>query len=304
MSTTEKTPQKELPRFRFPCYANLRKRLGEFDALVELNELAVRSLMSRVKLDPRNLLQAESSEHQIRVDHSIALTDGEFAARRAQFYVLSVYQQAELFFADLVDELPQGLIWKSASGRAARGKDETQLEWIVRTIKSEKPDELDKESDAQFFDDVSIFNYFRLVRNAFMHEGKETRALGLARDELVKRHRERSAESGAAQGNACERNFIVPYAYSELRFSDFILFTRVVKAIARRLCRALKPELDTLLEHRYSYDNHFGLRKYLNSAARFESACKTRLSIDYSLTEAEISYSIPKVKQLVAAKRP
>ncbi|MEI6002261.1 hypothetical protein H3V53_35605 [Paraburkholderia bengalensis] len=269
-----------------------------------MNELAVRSLMSRLKSDPRNLLQVESSKHQIRVDHSIALTDGEFAARRAQFYVLSVYQQAELFFADLVDDLPQGLIWKSASGKAARGKEEPQLDWIVRTIKIEKPDELDKERDAEFFDDVCIFSYFRLVRNAFMHEGKETRALGAARDALVKLHRQRSEELGAAKGNARERDFIVPNAYSELQFSDFILFTRVVKSIARRLCRALKPELDSLLEHRYSYDNHYGLRKYLNREDRFESACRTRLSIDYNLTEAEISYSIPKLKKLVAAKRP
>lgn len=301
MTTTKK---QAFPRFRFPCYASLRKHLGEYDALVELNELAVRSLMSRIKPDPQNLLQAESSEHQVRVDHSIALTDEQFAARRAQFYVLSVYQQAELFFADLIDELPQGAIWKAASGKAARGKDEPQLDWIVRMVSTERPHELDKVHDAEFFDDVSVFSYFRLVRNAFMHEGKETRALGAARNGLLNLRRQRSAERDAEREIQRERSFAVPNAYGELQFSDFILFTRVIKSIARRLCRALKPDLDTLLEHRYSYDNHYGLRKYLNSEVRFESACRTRLSLDYNLTDDEISYSIPKVKELVASKRP
>ena len=263
MDTTKKSPGKILPRFKFPCYANLRKHLGEYDALVELNELAVRSLMSRVQSDPRALLEVESRAHQIRVDHSSALSNGQFAARRAQFYVLSVYQQAELFFADLIDDLPQGPVWKFAPGKAARGKDEPQLDWIVRTIKAQKPEALDEERDVEFFDDVSIFNYFRLIRNAFMHEGAETRNLSTAHNALVKLHQQRSKDQETAKLR--ERSFTVPNKYDDLQFSDFILFTRVVKSIARRLCLALKPDLDILLQHRYSYDNHFGLRKYLNN---------------------------------------
>ncbi|MGF6239763.1 hypothetical protein P3T42_001495 [Paraburkholderia sp. GAS38] len=292
---------KVTPRFRFPSYVNLKRHLGEYDALVELNELAVRSLLHRIKGEPQKLLKDESEQHQIRVDHNEQLTDESFAARRTQFYVLSVYQQAEQFFYDLVNDLPQGDRWKKASGSIARGNDEAELDWIIRITKKELPDAIDEKEDSDFFDDVSVFTYFRLVRNAFMHEGKETRQLKNYRDKLQQRHNDLVVRPAAAPKNARARPFVVPNAYDKLQFSDFILFTRVVKSVAARLCGALKPELDVLLKHRFSQERHYGLRKFLTNDTRFASACKTRLTIDYNLTAEEISYSIPVVKLLISA---
>lgn len=292
----EKKEGKIEPRFRFPSYVNLRRRLGAYDAIVELNELAARSLMLRIRTDPKKLLQEESALHQIRVDHNDNLTDRAFSAKRAQFYILSVYQQAELFFDDLINDLPQGVVWKTTSGSFAKGKEEAQLDWIVRATNSENQNAFNNEVDAEFFCDVEIFTYFRLLRNAYMHEGETTRQL---ERQLVKVKRIYAEYLESPPEVARIKPFVVPNSYDELNFSDFILFTRVVKSIAFRLCAALKPDLNILLNHRFSPDNHHGLRKFLGNETRFATACKTRLNLDYNLTDAEISYSIPIIKSLI-----
>lgn len=287
--------------FRFPSYVNLRRHLGEYDALVELNELAVRSLLHRISPDPLKLLKAESVLHEIRVDHNDQSTDSEFSARRTQFYVLSVYQQAEQFLYEFVNDLPQGKRWRALTGALARKSEESELDWLIRTIRKECPEALNDKADADFFDDIDIFTYFRLVRNAFMHEGKETRQLINQFNKLETRGRGLSAIPAVEESNKQHRirSFAVPNRYNELLFSDFILFTRVVKSIAFRLCGVLKPSIDDLLHHKFSPLMHHGLRKYLNNVNRFETACKNRLKMDYNLTDEEIVYSIPIIRGLI-----
>lgn len=262
--------------FRFQAYVTLKRRLGEYDAIVEFTELAVRDLLNRDEL------AVASSKHGIRVDSNQIFRDSLFVSRRTQFYILSVYQQAELFIDELLEDLPQGREWKESSNTARRD-DEAQLTWLLRAMKTSG---LNDFSDG-FAVLVSLFDYYRLVRNAFMHEGQETRALS-----------EKYRKLGEVASNIADMELSFPKKYDQLDFNDFLSFTRVVKSIAIELCKCLKPDLPILIKHCFSR-SHYGLKQYLGNDERFARACITLLQRRFNLTVGEIQYLIPDIRKLV-----
>ena len=90
-------------KFSFKAFRSLKKGLGEFDAVVECNELAIREFLQNLKAsqDKNQFIQSLSQKHQIRVDTvSIDL----FSSRIRLFYILSIMQQAEQFIDEFKKE--------------------------------------------------------------------------------------------------------------------------------------------------------------------------------------------------------
>jgi len=275
-------------KFRFEAYVTLKKRLGEYDAIAEMNELAVRKFLHDISGSEYSSVESASVAHKIRVNYDRNLDHKEFAARRSQFYILSVYQQAEQFFDDLVNGLPQGLQWKTTKGDA-RGDDEAQLSWILRMIKKHVTSKLSTELLAL----IEIFHYFRLIRNAFMHEGTETRELKSALKKLP------LTINDVKRDDATGFPLLVPNSYNKLEFTDFLYFTRIVKEIGQRVCTILKPDLNSLLLHTFTKDQHHGLRQYVGNSQRFAAATSTILERKFNLAPDEIEYAIPVIKGLI-----
>jgi hypothetical protein len=79
--------------------------------------------------------------------------------------------------------------------------------------------------------EVDVAEYYRLVRNGFAHAGAE----GAARKDV-----DALRKLVEKQGDSFSR-LNAPNLYSEIEFDDFILFTRVVKQLANKLCQAARP---------------------------------------------------------------
>lgn len=276
--------------FRLESYRTLKKRLGDYDNIVEMNELSVRKFLYDIKGNEAHAIKEASKAHGVRVDFNENLDDVNFTARRAQFYILSVYQQAEQFFDDLMNDLPQGTEWKTATG-SAREKDEAQLTWIARMIAKHTSVTLSEEFTVL----MQMFHYFRLARNAFMHEGKETRELRKCLAKLTTILKERKPEDIDSSTFPIH----LPNCYDKLDFSDFLYFTRIVKEIAQNLCEILKPDLEELLKHTFTKEQHHGLRQYIGNDERFATACGTLLERKFNFSEVDVQYAIPIIKGLI-----
>ena len=139
-------------KFSFKAFRNLKKGLGEFDAVVECNEVAIREFLKNLNTshDPNKFIHDLAQQHGVRVD---TVRIDIFSSRIRLFYVLSVMQQAEQFFDEFKKEyLTYYPIW-------------TELDSILSNIFSSKErgiNEIGKEI-------YQGFEYYRLVRNRFAH---------------------------------------------------------------------------------------------------------------------------------------
>lgn len=57
----------DITKFTFASYRTLKKTLGEFDAVVECNELAIREFVENIHRHGEEFIQAQSRQHEIRV---------------------------------------------------------------------------------------------------------------------------------------------------------------------------------------------------------------------------------------------
>lgn len=93
---------RDITKFSFFSYRSLKKTLGEFDAVVECNEIAIRELLEQAnKDDSHKYIQKLSKKHQVRVDE---VDFFKFSSRIRQYYVSSVFQQSEQFYRNFKDE--------------------------------------------------------------------------------------------------------------------------------------------------------------------------------------------------------
>lgn len=94
-------------------------------------------------------------------------------------------------------------------------------------------------------------------------------------------------------------NLVEGLPYDKLDFSDFLYFTRIVKEIAQNLCEILKPDLEELLKHTFTKEQHHGLRQYIGNDERFATACGTLLERKFNFSEVDVQYAIPIIKGLI-----
>jgi hypothetical protein len=266
--------------FRFMAYRDFKRTLGKVNAAVECAELAVRRFLQDVDRsgNPTAFVQAVSAELNVRVDHLDApLLRGLIA----QLHIASVHQEFECFLTTMAREL--------------RGK----------AIEPDRRDSLLKATLKQLLGgyekglkevgrfEVEVAEYYRLVRNGFAHEGAD----GAPKTDVA-----RLRELVKQQGDSFSR-LNAPHSFGAVDFDDFVLFTRVVKRLAEKLCQAVRPTDDEIVEMIEKHNEHaaFGvsfkkLRRRKQNPDQLRRAVTNLVKTLYSLKSDE---SAPIVESLV-----
>jgi hypothetical protein len=205
--------------FRLPCALRLEATLGKSDAIVECTELSIREFImnSLSATSTQQYIQGLSAKHSIRVDNSEMLL---LSSHISQLYIITVYAQAEEFLESFRDEHPLSPDWQY------EGSDDL-LKKILKNIKQNY--QTSKKLVGSL--EVELFDHYRMVRNRFVHIEIDTSKI----DSRVWQLR----EEVKTNSNYCQLN--APNIYSDMSFDDFILFTRVVKQLAFKLCQAGRP---------------------------------------------------------------
>jgi hypothetical protein len=217
-------------KFSFKAFRSLKKGLGEFDAVVECNELAIREFLKNLKAshDKKQFIQDLSQKHQIRVD---TVSVDLFSSRIRLFYILSIMQQAEQFFDEFKKE------YKSYyTAWVDKVDGETDFDNLLRNVYTSKEIGI----NGIGIEVYNGFEYYRLVRNRFAHsEEKDPKKL----EKNCLKVRE-------YQGfyNSTFHSLDSPNGYDKIDFNDFLLFTNIVKNIGYTLCEKSKPDNSKLAE--------------------------------------------------------
>ena len=139
--------------FRLECVSELYKNLGKYDAIVEFTELAIRDFIkeSEIKKNFKEFIQEKSEELEIKVD---SVDEDIFRSRISQSYILSVYQNAELFIHKFKDECNdlKNTNWKL---------DNTNDSILIKTIRKITSINKGKEQIGEYR--IKVFDYYRII---------------------------------------------------------------------------------------------------------------------------------------------
>ncbi len=272
--------------FKFKSYRNLKNNLGKFDAIVEYNELAVREFFACAEgyENPNEYISLLSERHHIRVN---AVNLSAMPTRIAQFYILSVFQQAEEFLENFRREYKEFV-----QKEWADDEKDSLLEKILKNIGTVFLENRSAIGELK----LEIFDYYRLVRNQFMHTEIKGERLNTYFGKLRNYSEHINAEYKVNQA---------PNKYNEMSFEDFILFSRVTKDIAFELCQLGRPSDEELVHRIQRLDQEEGsgvnfskLKKLKNNRTRLENALYNLLREQYALVDK--SEAEPIVKTLIA----
>ena len=246
----------DITKFSYFAYRKLKKTLGEFDAVVECNEIAIREFIEKANKDGTNkYIQQLSHKHRVRVNEVDFL---KFSTRIRQYYVASVFQQAEQFIKDFKAEWRiyfEGHEWSELKNG------ETIFQNSVRNLSIKLPNDL-----------IEIYEYYRIVRNYMAHTDRDV-------DELKRRYNRISLNENEFLRDL--RINVTPNPYDEIDFDDFLILTNVVKHIAYLFSVSSKPDNETvakilLNKSKENGQSTFkGLKKLMNNSDRFDRAIKS-----------------------------
>ena len=237
--------------FQFNSSLKLRKTLGRFDAVVEIIELAIRELKSKIGRTDNfaNCLNHLCSEHGIQVNQF----DREGVSNRAgHFYIVSVYQQFESYTDSLRQEFPGE--WDS------RNHGESLTDWFFRVLPFSS-----KELNADIPNEPSklrqtIIEHYRIVRNIFAH--------GVEESKLEDTHtllQEQEVEIKRLYSTAA------PSLYRQINFEDFVLFTKTAKDLAARINVLVEPTPEDVVESLFWLDENPDSEVFLSRMKRFSN---------------------------------
>lgn len=245
----------DITKFSYNSYRKLKTSLGEFDAVVECNELAIREFLENVKKD-ENYIERLSKKHRVRVN-SVGIEN--FTSRIRGYYISSVMQQSEQFLSDFKEEWCtyfQERTW------IKREDGETTLDNAIKNC------ELDISSEI-----LAIYNYYRLVRNYMSHTDRDLTNLMLLRKKIEASFSKRSSLTSL-------NYLILPNEVGKINFDDFISITNIVKNIAFLVCQKSKPEnqrISVILYEKIKSNKKtlMGLKKLKNNQNRYKEALKS-----------------------------
>jgi hypothetical protein len=281
----------DITKFTFKSFRALKKRLGEFDAVVECNEIAIREFTLQVKsnADSKKYIEELSLKHKVRVNEVDFL---KFAARIRQFYVLSVTQQGEQFLEEFEQEYKEYFPTKAWQ---PKNSNETVLENILINVFNTKTRGILQLTEEVF----EAYEYYRLVRNLVAHSENykipkitnKYNAAIIHKSELQNKYH---LNSGLNE-------------YIKINYDDFLMITNIVKNIGYMLCQYATPDNQRIAEILISLKNDRrqglinGLLKIKNDEKRFKSAILSLLRTNFgriSSSDKEEIYN--NVKRLLA----
>jgi len=211
-------------KFSFKAFRNLKKGLGEFDAVVECNEIAIREFLRNLEAsqNKKYFIQDLAQKNGVRVD---TVRVELFTSRIRLFYILSVMQQAEQFIDEFRKE------YKTYNPTWLEKEDsETDLDNLLRNIFTSKGRGIDGIGKEVYHG----FEYYRLVRNRFAHsEEKDIKKLENQCSKISEYKVFYNSKFNSVDS---------PNNYDKINFNDFLLFTNIIKNIGYTLCKKCKPD--------------------------------------------------------------
>ena len=214
-----KKPKQDI-EFVFRSYQDLRQQLGDIDSLAAAIIIATRDLTdaAAASTDPQMHLVDRATVHFVSTRH---VDFQRLEPRTVQLLLVGVFQQVEAFLDAIRNE--QELFGRSVD----RQRDgETLLAHTLRTLPGgtlANQQRLGRER-------VDLLDYYRLVRNAFAHEGDEQRLVRAF--DNVKGHQALVANDYGLKA---------PNPVGELTHDDYLLATRLTKYLATDICRIAGP---------------------------------------------------------------
>ncbi len=275
----------DITKFSYKSYRRLKKTLGEFDAVVECNEIAIREFIKNAEeKGSEKYIKQLSSDHDVRVD---AVDFSKFSSRIRSYYLASVCQQLEQFLKDFRSE------WKEFFPEREwlnRKEGETALANALRTLEGLPVDLLSPNL-------IKVYNYYRLVRNYVEHTDRDIKALTDLIDEIEK--------GNEIKGDLKNLHILkVSNRIESINFDDFLILTKIVKHIAFSICFHAKPENNKIAEmlFRESKNKHsICLKKLKNNEERYDKALKRFITTTYGrFSSKDIKEVLDKLKSLLA----
>lgn len=252
--------------FSFPSYRNLCRYLGEADAMVELTELAARSFLAaaRESGDPGAYVREASAKHNVCVNLPEV---ARLSAHLSQNYIVTVYQSAERFLHEFRRE-------HNALFQRQWGNDRVDADPLTVTLGNVATTREVAEREIGM-DLISRFQYYRLVRNAIVHMKDSGAKKAIVALEAIPPY---APDNVARYGRTT-----APNAPDRLTFDDFVLFSRITKAVAERLCMLATPTDEDFRRLLQSDLKRF--KRFENKPARMVNAVSCHLRTIYGLDE-------------------
>lgn len=249
--------------FRLRCHSELFKELGEYDAIVEFTEVAIRDFIKQVPNgDFNKYLEKKSAEHGIRVN---SVKEEMFRSRISQSYILSVFQTFELYLRKLKNEYGDLYNLKIVLADTS----DSLLKKTMQKISNSK--RINQEIGESR---IETFEYYRAIRNKYAHEYIDDKKMGRAFSKITEF--KTNIEKNYPDLNA-------PNLWTEIGFDDFILFTRTVKDIARGIAVLVEPMDETVYISYYRRANLF--TKFNENRDRKITALKNDIKERFGITE-------------------
>ncbi len=301
-------------KFLYNSFYKLKERLGVFDSIIGINEVGFREIQKEYSRKNFNQIAESHGLYERNVDFE------KYNNRIYQLYILSVYQQAEQFFKEFIEEyitfngdpqnnpnyrernetikkrlLPffnndEALLKKFYKDRNihkvyfglreerkteeikslaaltdyfkdidkanrfisfinnkdnrllyyfSNSNKETLLIQLIDIIKSNEKDFIKEVGEYLYHG----FNYYRLVRNYFMHNNSEGDEDGDTR--LTEVFKVASKYKSIYKEKF---NVEAPNSYKDISFDDFKLFSNLTKRLAEKICNLKKPLNERLVE--------------------------------------------------------
>lgn len=272
----------DITKFSYESYRKLKKTLGEFDAVVECNEIAIREFIEKAQAqDARNYIKQLSSKHRVKVDEVDFI---KFGSRIRHYYLASVFQQSEQFLKDFKEE------WKfyfPTKEWLEIKKGETSLQNTLRTISVSIPSDL-----------IDFYEYYRLVRNYMAHTDRDV-------DELRSRFKKTQENTNEFLNDL--HLFGAPNSLETINFDDFLILTNIVKYIAFAICNHSKPDNNRIAEILFEHSKknnksaYKGLKKLKNDENRYNNALKSFIITTFGrFSSTDIEEVVNELKRLLA----
>jgi hypothetical protein len=243
-------PRRQLP-FRFRSYKELMAGSGRYDALASSLSLSVQYFLKAAEdfadgkktialgQDPSQTFTAKDKRNAMwdfandQAEHfSINTANVEFSElppHTTQLLLVSVYQQAESFLNGVRYELrDMGVEWP------ARGEHVPLLEYTLQNL----PNGLDDNKIMIGEERYDLFEYYRLMRNAFVHSPLSSAKLAKHFDAVAPYRNLMASEYGVD----------APNPFGRMKLDDYMLFTRLIKYIATDICRIGEPSDEALVK--------------------------------------------------------
>ncbi|MDC7767282.1 hypothetical protein POL82_27865 [Priestia aryabhattai] len=255
--------------FKLQAYRNLTQRLGYYDSITELNELAIREVIKNAEEygSPQDYIENLSKKHGIYVN--LPRFTEKLGNTMAQSYIITVYQSAELFLQEYKDEHREQISGKHWSYSDQLGSKLSQA--IIHTN-----EEFDYENNLSY----KLFEYYRFIRNNITHPSGSKKNLDTLHKEIMTYEDEIKEKFGGT----------VPNKIEDICFDDFILFTKVLKEIGSLLCSLAEPSPEELIQ---LVGKPF--RKIRNDKKKLEKSISNHLRTKFSLTPEEITVILNQV---------